>query len=189
MSPPPESVRYDTLKPLETSCRTCTWNERTSAKRDRSIRPTETVRPLSVENLLRNNGPSLFVDHHRRPITRRDGILLRIQTTPFYIFYIYRYIYIFYTVPTLWSLNWPSVDDHYPRSFPPPHSSSPVQDFLCSSFTSNGRFSPLPSPFFLKRVSTLTTTILKQSSPENYIIIHHLREPAIRRFPFFNARK
>lgn len=24
MSPPPESVRYDTLKPLETSCRTCT---------------------------------------------------------------------------------------------------------------------------------------------------------------------
>lgn len=45
--------------------------------------------PLSVENLLRNNGPSLFVDHHRRPITRRDGILLRIQTTPFYIYYIY----------------------------------------------------------------------------------------------------
>lgn len=65
--------------------------KRKDERKKGSFDPTETVRPLSVENLLRNNGPSLFVDHHRRPITRRDGILLRIQTTPFYMFYIYIY--------------------------------------------------------------------------------------------------
>lgn len=173
MSPPAESVRYDTLKPLETSCRTCTWNETTSAKRDRSIRPARNCPPLlSVENLSRNNGPSLFVDHHRRPITRRDGSRLL-------LFICFIYIYILYTVPTLWSLNWPSVDDHYPRSFPPSRRSLFIPPSRISYVLHLPRFSPLPQPpFLLERVSTLTTTILKESSPEK-ITGHHLREPAI----------
>lgn len=173
MSPPAESVRYDTLKPLETSCRTCTWNETTSAKRDRSIRPARNCPPfLSVENLSRNNGPSLFVDHHRRPITRRDGSRLL-------LFICFIYIYILYTVPTLWSLNWPSVDDHYLRSFPPSRRSLFIPPSRISYVLHLPRFSPLPQPpFLLERVSTLTTTILKESSPEK-ITGHHLREPAI----------
>lgn len=184
MSPPAESVRYDTLKPLETSCRTCTWNETTSAKRDRSIRPARNCPPLlSVENLSRNNGPSLFVDHHRRPITRRDGSRLL-------LFICFIYIYILYTVPTLWSLNWPSVDDHYPRSFPPSRRSLFIPPSRISYVLHLPRFSPLPQPpFLLERVSTLTTTILKESSPEK-ITGHHLREPAIfLSFFFFNVRK
>lgn len=142
MSPPAESVRYDTLKPLETSCRTCTWNETTSAKRDRSIRPARNCPPfLSVENLSRNNGPSLFVDHHRRPITRRDGSRLL-------LFICFIYIYILYTVPTLWSLNWPSVDDHYPRSFPPSRRSLFIPPSRISYVLHLPPFSPLPQPPF-----------------------------------------
>lgn len=134
MSPPAESVRYDTLKPLETSCRTCTWNETTSAKRDRSIRPARNCPPLlSVENLSRNNGPSLFVDHHRRPITRRDGSRLLL-----FICFIYIYIYPLYrTNPlksklTLGRRPLPKIFS----SVPPLTLHPPVQDFLCSSFTS-----------------------------------------------------